>query len=192
MEQRAYEELKDLLCSDRVLTLYDPDLPLKLDTDALITGVGAVLFHILLNREERPVEYISRTLSSAERRYAQIDREVLAIVWAVKRFHFNLYGHDFTLITDHKALTHIFGKQKAIPEMSASRITRWAIFLMNYEFEIKYRNTKDHGNADMMSRLSKLVRHSQEREECGEIFSLSMSESLLYATLVARKQRKIP
>ena len=61
VEQKAYDQLKKLLCSDRVLTLYNPELPLKLDTDASSTGVGAVLSHVLLNGEERPVEYISRT-----------------------------------------------------------------------------------------------------------------------------------
>ena len=63
--------------------------------------------------------------------------------------------HDklFTLVTDHKALAHIFGSQRAIPEMSASRITRWSLFQMNYQYVIEYRNTKEHCNADMLSRL---------------------------------------
>ena len=78
--------------------LYNPDLPLKVDSEASSTGLGAVLSQILPNGEERPVEYISRSLSPAETRYAQIDREGLAIVWAIKRFHIYVYGREFTLL----------------------------------------------------------------------------------------------
>ena len=192
LEQSAFDKLKELLCSRTVLTLYDPSLPLKLDTDASSVGLGAVLSHVFPDGSERPLEYISRTLSPAERRYAQIDREALAIIWAVKRFHIYLYGRHFSLVTDHKALTFIFGSNKCIPEMSASRITRWAIFLMNYDFEIKYRNTKDHGNADMLSRLPRSVQHCKERDECADMFSLSMEEALLDATLIAKELKRDP
>ena len=192
IEQKAYEDLKDLLCSERVLMLYDPSLPLKLDTDASSCGLGAVMSHILPNGEERPVEYISRTLSAAERRYSQIDREALAIVWAVKRLHIYLYGREFTLVTDHKALTYIFGTQKTIPEMSASRIVRWAIFLMNYSFTICYRQTKEHCNADMLSRLPKTVKHAEKTDESMEVFAVQMEEALLDAKLVAKETKRDP
>ncbi len=191
-EQKAYDDLKDLLCSEKVLMLYDPSLPLKLDTDASSTGLGAVLSHILPDGEERPVEYISRTLSAAERRYSQIDREALAIVWAVKRLHIYLYGREFSLVTDHKALTHIFGTHRTIPEMSASRIVRWAIFLMNYTFKISYRHTKEHCNADMLSRLPRAVRHTEEPDECMEVFAVQMEEALLDAKLVAKETKRDP
>ena len=191
-EQQAYEALKDLLCSEKVLTLYDSSLPLKLDTDASSTGVGAVLSHVMPSGEERPIEYISRTLSTAEKNYSQIDREALAIVWAVKRFHMFLYGREFSLVTDHQALTFIFGRHRSIPEMSASRITRWALFLMNYQFEVEYRSTKNHANADMLSRLPKPVKHAVVVDECTEIFSLAMDEALLDATLVARETQRDP
>ena len=189
-EQEAFDSLKKMLCSEQVLTLYDSKLPVKLDTDASGQGLGAVLSHVFPDGQERPIEFISRTLSKAERNYSQIDREALAIVWAVKRFHIYLYGRKFTLVTDHKALTHIFNVNRAIPEMSAARITRWSIFLMNYEYDILFRPTKKHCNADMLSRLPKSVSHAQEEEECEAIFSLALEETLLNGETVARETRK--
>ena len=191
-EMKAFKTLKKLLSSNQVLTFYDPKLPLKLDTDAAIGGIGAVLSHIMPNGEERPIEFISRTLSPAERNYAQIDKEALAIVWALKRLHIYLYMRRFTLVTDHRALVRIFG-DKPIPEMTAGRLTRWALFLMNYQYDIEYRNTKEHANADMLSRLPKTVTHSvKEKNEFADMFALTMSEALLDAELVASETKKDP
>ena len=191
-EHKAFQSLKNLLCSRRVLTFYNPKLPLKLDTDASKSGIGAVLSHIMPNGEERPIEYVSRTLSSAERNYAQIDKEALAIVWSIKRLHIYLYGRRFKLVTDHKALVRIFG-DKPIPEMTANRITRWALFLTNYQYDIEYRTTKDHANCDMLSRLPKEVRHpTVVKDDCLDMFSLTVSEAMLNAELVARETKKDP
>ena len=191
-ERDAFQKLKMLLSSKQVLTFYDPKLPLKVDTDASSGGIGAVLSHILPNGEERPIEFISRTLSPAERNYAQIDKEALAIVWALKRLHIYLYMRRFTLVTDHRALVRIFG-DKPIPEMTAGRLTRWALFLMNYQYDIQYRNTKDHANADMLSRLPRPVKHDgTETSELSDMFALTMSETLLNAELVANHTRKDP
>ena len=72
-------------------------------------GLGAVLAHKLPSEEEKPIAYASRTLSNSERNYSQIDKESLAIIFAVKHFHFFLYGKDrFTIYTDHKPLISLF------------------------------------------------------------------------------------
>ena len=189
-EQKCFDRLKTLLSSENVLTFYDPKLPLKLDTDASSRGLGAALSHVMEDGSERPIEYISRTLSAAERNYAQIDREALGIVWAVKRFHLYLYGRQFKLVSDHQPLVHIFNKERRIPDMSTARVTRWAIFLMNYDFDIEYRPTKQHGNCDMLSRLPVEVKHSKEIDECAEIFAVSLEEAYLNAKLIAAETKK--
>ncbi|XP_011860169.1 PREDICTED: uncharacterized protein K02A2.6-like [Vollenhovia emeryi] len=90
----AYREIKNILISPQVLIPYDPSLPLLLAIDASKTGLGAVLSHRLSNREERPIAYASRTMSSTEQRYPQIDKEALAIVCRMANYadylaHFN-------------------------------------------------------------------------------------------------------
>ena len=165
-EQRAWKNLKELLSSETVLTLYNQNLPLKLDTDASSTGLGAVLSHITPDGTERPIEYISRTLTAAEKNYSQIDKEATAIVWAVKRFHLYLCGRKFKLITDNQPLVHIFNKNRRLSVMTAASLTRWSIFLMDYDYDICYRSTKAHGNADMLSRLP--MPHTKQDEKEAE------------------------
>src|SRR5207253_10181710 len=81
------------------------------------------------------------------------DREALAIVYGVKRFHHYLYGQEFLLETDHKALTWIFGSRKGIPINAAARIQRWALFLSGYRFSISHIKGSTNVVADSLSRL---------------------------------------
>ena len=76
--------------------------------------MGAVLSHVFPNGSERPVAYASRTLSDPEKNYSQIEKEGLAIVFGVKKFHKYVYGRHFTLVTDHKPLVTIFGNNSSL------------------------------------------------------------------------------
>ena len=122
--EQAFTEAKRLITSEQLLTHYDPGLPVRLACDASPTGIGAVLSHVMLDGSERPVAFASRSLTKTERRYAQIDKEALSIVWGVKRFHVYLFGRQFTLLTDHKPLTSIFHPEKGVPAMTAARLQR--------------------------------------------------------------------
>lgn len=150
--QQALDEVKRIISSSEVLVHYSTEKPLVLATDASAHGVGAVLSHILESGEERPIAFASRSLTPAERNYAQIDREALGIMFGLKRFHQYLYGRKWKLITDHEPLTSILHPKKGIPSMTIARLQRWAIILSAYDYDIEYRNTSKHGNADFVSR----------------------------------------
>ncbi|XP_024868818.1 uncharacterized protein K02A2.6-like [Temnothorax curvispinosus] len=151
--EAAYSEIKNLLTSPQVLIPYDPALPLLLATDASKTGLGAVLSHRLSNGEDRPIAYASRTLSATEQRYPQIDKEALAIVWAVRKFFYYLYARHFTLITDHKPLTQIFHPEKSLPILCISRMANYADYLAHFDYNIVFKPTKANANADYCSRV---------------------------------------
>ncbi|KAK3732926.1 hypothetical protein RRG08_002537 [Elysia crispata] len=105
------------------------------------------------NGEERPIAYASRSLSKAETNYAQIEKEALSIMFGIRKFHQYVYGRCFTLITDHKPLLKIFGPKNNLPSMAAARILRWSVELCAYQYDIQYKRSEDHSNADMLSRL---------------------------------------
>ena len=73
---------------------------------------------------EQPISYTSHTLTSAEKKYSQLDKEALAVVYGGTKFHQYLYGRDFTLFTDHKPLTYLFSSDRAVPQMASSRLQR--------------------------------------------------------------------
>ena len=93
-----------MLRSLDILFHYNPDKPLVLTCGASPYRVGTVLSHSTKDGFDRPVAYVSRTLSQVERRYAQLDKEALAIVYGVKHFHQYLYGRSFQMYSDHKPL----------------------------------------------------------------------------------------
>lgn len=97
--------------------------------------------------------FASRTLAAAEKNYSQLEREGLAVVFGVKKFHSYLYGRHFTIYSDHQPLRHLFSESRGVPTMAAASIQRWALTPGAYEYNIKYCPGKDMANADALSRL---------------------------------------
>ena len=139
---------------------YDPSKPIILACDASQYGIGAVLSHVMDNEQDRPIAYVSRTLSSAEKHYSQLEKEALAIVFAVKKFHNFIYGRPFLIESDHRPLMFLFGDKSGIPPLASSRIQRWALTLSSYNYTIRYKAGKHIGHADALSRLPRPVSHS--------------------------------
>ena len=88
-----------MFTDNTVLAHFEPSCPVGISCDASDAGVGAVLFH-----PERPIANASKTLTATQKRYPQIQKEALSIIFALKKFHQFLYGRKFILVTDHKPL----------------------------------------------------------------------------------------
>ncbi|GFR10294.1 uncharacterized protein K02A2.6 [Trichonephila clavata] len=174
--QVAFEQIKKEICSSKDLMHYDPSLPLTLASDASPVGIGCILSHVYPDGSERPIAFASRTLSGSEKKYSQIDKEAISIVRAVKKFYLYLKGRSFTLITDHKPLVAIFGS-KSLPVLAATRLLHYALILQSFEFDIIFRKTIEHGNADFLSRLPKTSEELEVKDDI-TIFQMSQIEAL--------------
>ncbi|XP_003741883.2 uncharacterized protein K02A2.6-like, partial [Galendromus occidentalis] len=153
--EEAFEQAKKILQSDLALTHYDPQLPLEVSADASQSGVGGVLLHTFPDGSKKAIMHVNKVLTETEKRYGQIEKEALALVFAVKKFHKYIYGRHFILNTDHKPLLSVFKVDGGLPGFSANRLQRWALILAGYDFTLRFKNTTSFGEADALSRLIK-------------------------------------
>ncbi len=141
---QALRKLKELLVTAPVLRYYDVKKPIIIQCDASSTGLGAVIL-----QEGKPVEYASRAMTRTECEYAQIEKETLAIVFALQRFDTYVYSKDVTVETDHKPLISIVKKSlTAAPK----RLQRMLLRLQRYNYTIVYRPGSQMVIADQLSR----------------------------------------
>eukprot|EP00736_Rhodelphis_marinus_P012188 Rmarinus@m.27500 len=161
-QQGAFQKLKDALCSAEVLAYPDYSKPFQLHTDASGTGLGAVLAQNGVGGV-RPVVFASRLLSPAERNYTVTEREVLAVVWSIRKFRSYLEGGlPFEVYTDHQAMTWLMSLSDP-----TGRLARWGMFLSMFDMEIKYRPGVSNADADGLSRIC-AVRTKSVTSENGE------------------------
>lgn len=146
-QQKAFNRLKEHMTDHKTLGYFEVNDRTQLIADASPVGLGAVLIQIN-EHGPRVIAYANKSLSDVEKRYAQTEKEALALVWATERFHFYLYGRPFELITDHKPLETIFGARSK----PCARIERWVIRLQAYMGRVIYRPGKSN-IADPLSRL---------------------------------------
>ncbi|CAB4008899.1 Hypothetical predicted protein [Paramuricea clavata] len=152
-QKGAFDYAKELLQSADLLVHFDPTKPLILATDGSNYGVWAVLSHVFPDGTEKPIAYVSRSLSAAERNYSTIEKEALATIFGVKKFHKFLYWQTFTIKTDHRPLEGLLNDTKRVPTQATPQIQRWALALAAYEYKIQYKAEKNNRNADALSRL---------------------------------------
>ena len=117
--------------------------------------------------------FASRSLTKSERNDAQINKEALGIVWSVKKFYTYLFGRSFTLVADHQPLTPIFSPNKGIPVTTAARLQKYDLFLSGFDYQIEYKNTKRHINADSLSRLPLNEPDRQDTIDGEDVFHMS-------------------
>ena len=155
---KAFNRCKALAGSSSILAHYDESLPIVLVTDASPDGIGACLAHRVADPKTgrsylKPISYASCSLKPAERRYSQIDREGLAVYWAVNHFRQFLFCKKFELHTDCSALTRIFGPKNDLGGCAIGRLYRWAVALMMYDFVVYHIKGSENKICDSLSRL---------------------------------------
>lgn len=191
-ENNAFVRAKELLSSDLTLVNYELERELLLICDSSSYGVGAIIAHVMDDGTERPVMMASRTLQPHERRYGQIDKEALSIIFGLNKFHEFLAGRKFCIITDHKPLLGLFNPMKPIPDQISPRMLRWALKLSAYQYEIKYRPGKSLGNADALSRWTMHTAGADVEEPVREVLLLNDQPEgwHLDASKIARETKK--
>ncbi|BES91033.1 Hypothetical Protein NTJ_03841 [Nesidiocoris tenuis] len=194
--ESSFLKLKAELCSERVLVPYDPLLPLVLTADAGPCGIAAVLSHDA-DGVEKPIAYASRSLTDAEMNYSQLDKEALAIVFAVSHFYNYVFGRLFTLVTDNQPLSRIIHHQKALPQMTSARLLRYASFLSGFNYVVRFKKGDENQNVDCLSRAPVKEKFSSADQHFGEevnqicsqvIFQIS-SEAITYHNIRAETAR---
>ena len=154
VEECVFQEVKQLLVEAPVLVPFDASLPVAFVTDASPYGIGSILEHVIRENGvevHHPIAFYSRSLSGAEKKYAQIEREALAIISSVRHWSHFLLGRKFSLVTDHKPLVHIFSPDATLPKYTLGRLARWSLFLSDYDYDVTYVPTTDMP-ADFLSR----------------------------------------
>jgi len=133
-QKMAFQTLKDELGKATKLAYFNTGKKTELYVDASPVGLGAIL-----TQDGRVISYGSCSLSETQQRYSQIEREGLAVVWALEHFHLYVHGKPVTVFTDHKPLLGLFGKPKA---KLTPRFQSWALRLQPYEFVLKHKSGK--------------------------------------------------
>uniref|UniRef100_A0A8C1X2E4 Gypsy retrotransposon integrase-like protein 1 n=1 Tax=Cyprinus carpio TaxID=7962 RepID=A0A8C1X2E4_CYPCA len=143
-QQLALEKLRTAIATAPVLGHFDPKEPIEVQADASKDGLGAALM-----QKQQPIAYASRALSAAEKNYAQIEKELLAIVFALRKFHQHVYGVPIRVQSDHKPLEAIFSKPIGA---APARLQRMLLQLQRYDIHIVYTPGNQMHIADTLSR----------------------------------------
>ena len=173
-QQTAFETVKRLLSTAPTLQHYSPNKPTKVSADASTYGIGGVL----LQKDQegwKPVFYASRSLTETEQRYAQIEKEALAMTWCCERFEDFLVGlKTFTIETDHKPLLSLM-KTKSL-DLLTPRIQRFRMRMLRFTYDIEFVAGKNLATADTLSRAPVVLPGKREEEE--EVLTQSYVNSI--------------
>lgn len=159
IQQESFKKLKKALLEAATLAHPCYDKPMELYPDACDYGIGCIMSQ-RIDGEERPLAYASRLLSKTECDYSISEKEMLALVWGVKKHRAFIWGLATTVYTDHQALIWLQTKKDL-----QGRLARWSLLLMECDLTVRYRSGKLQINADTLSRFPV---EDPEREEIDE------------------------
>ena len=186
-QEESWKLLKEMVSSYPVLQFYDPSLPTKISTDASKDGLGAVLLQ-LHGEMWKPVSFASRALLDAEKNYAQIEKELLSIVYGCQRFHQFIHGASIQAETDHKPLENLF--QKSLVDCPL-RIQKMMLKLQKYDLEVKYVPGKFLAVADALSRMTDTAYNRKSDEKGVEELDHYVNAIIQVLQVTNRQKEKI-
>ena len=166
--QAAFDKLRSIITSDKILLLPDFEQPFRIETDASNYGVGAVLSQQCPEKHWKPVAFFSKHLNKAQRNYSASEKELLAIVLGTEHFKQFVYGRPFQVITDHQPLKYLLTTEDPAP-----RLARWFEKLKMYDCTIEYRKGTKNGNADALSRMVDVSEIDDDEPEIHESFLIN-------------------
>ncbi len=161
VQQKAFVKVKSMICDAPVLAYYDQKVDLCVENDASEHGLGSVII-----QKGKPIAYASRSLSDPETRYAQIEKEMLALVFGLEKFHCYTYGRPVTVITDHKPLIAIVKKPLS---KAPARLQSLLLRAQKYDYELIFKPGKDIPMADALSRAPLKEAPALERVEVNNL-----------------------
>lgn len=147
-EDESFRDLRDALCQEPVLKLYDPKaVRTELHTDASSVGLAGVLLQEAEDGKLHPVYYVSKKTTEVEAKYHSTKLELMAVVWAIERLRNLLLGIKFVVVTDCQAIVFLnAGKTQN------AQLTRWFDLLQEYDLEMKHRKGVEMSHVDALSR----------------------------------------
>lgn len=131
-QDEAFQKVK----GERLFLHYDINARMKIRADASSYGLGAVLLQCNLNKQWKPVAYASRSMTETERRYSQIEKEGLALVWSCEKFSNYIIGKHIKIETDHKPLVPLLGKSNL--DSLPPRVLRFRLRLTRFDYSISH------------------------------------------------------
>nr|GFA64879.1 hypothetical protein [Tanacetum cinerariifolium] len=140
---KAFRTLKDKLTEASILIAPNWDQPFELICDASDYAVGAVLGQ-RIEKHFRPIQYASKTMNQAEANYTTTEKEMLAIVYAFKKFRSYLIMNKSIVYTDHFALKYLFAKKDV-----KARLLRWILLLQEFDFKVAHKDPSTSWFADL-------------------------------------------
>nr|XP_022902184.1 uncharacterized protein K02A2.6-like [Onthophagus taurus] len=153
---KPLDKIKSKITEAPVLTNFNFNKDITIQADASQSGLGCCLM-----QEGRPVSFASRSLTNSERNLAQIEKELLSIIFAATRFHNYIYGKTVIVITDHKPLINLLTKK--VSDITSSRLKRMKMKLLKYDLNVIFTPGRYTYIADLLSRS-----YLKENQDCSD------------------------
>lgn len=184
-QQMAFDKLKEAIASSPVLNNFDLNKEVVIQTDSSQNGLGCCLL-----QDNKPIAFASRSLTETEKKYAQIEKETLAIKFAVRKFHKYIWGRRITVQSDHLPLVSIF--KKNICQIISDRIVRMRLSLLKYDLDVQYLPGKDMLIADHLSRNFPEESYDNEIEITDFVHNIYKVNNLLNLELIRKETKENP